>query len=352
MRSALADPRVVGGAFRLRFEPTLARAAAHRMGHAPARRRCCACRTAIRRSSCAAAVLESLGGIPQVPILEDLDLVRALKRRGRLALPSAAGHHLRAPLSRGGSAAHDAAQLGGGGGLAARGAARADRGLGAPMTAAAPVRAPVRVALRRLRGYALRNRGYYAVWMASTLAYVAGFVAVPILVGWSVKAVVDGLGAQEVVRRVLWLALVTMVRAVVRYFSRTLVFNAAREIEYELRDDIFAHLERLPQSLLLPLAHRRHHEPLRERHRRGPAAARRGAAQPGADADPVRRRDRRDARRPTRKLALLVLIPYPVFILIARWFGRSIHHWSLATQEGLAEALATSSRRRSRASRW
>jgi ATP-binding cassette subfamily B protein len=37
------------------------------------------------------------------------------------------------------------------------------------------------------------------------------------------------------------------------------------------------------------------------------------------------------------KLALLVLIPYPAFIWIARWFGRSIHHWSLATQEGLGD---------------
>src|SRR4029450_9732939 len=38
------------------------------------------------------------------------------------------------------------------------------------------------------------------------------------------------------------------------------------------------------------------------------------------------------------RLALLVLLPYPLFILIARRFGRSIHHWSLLTQEGLAEA--------------
>jgi biotin transporter BioY len=99
---------------------------------------------------------------------------------------------------------------------------------------------PVRVALRRLRGYALRNRGYYAVWTATTLGYVAAFVAIPILVGWAVKAVVLGLPAQEVVRRVLWLMLVTGVRTVVRYFSRTLVFNAAREIEYELRNDILS----------------------------------------------------------------------------------------------------------------
>jgi ATP-binding cassette subfamily B protein len=38
------------------------------------------------------------------------------------------------------------------------------------------------------------------------------------------------------------------------------------------------------------------------------------------------------------KLALLVLLPYPLFIIIARTLGRSIHHWSMLTQEGLAEA--------------
>jgi ATP-binding cassette subfamily B protein len=37
------------------------------------------------------------------------------------------------------------------------------------------------------------------------------------------------------------------------------------------------------------------------------------------------------------KLAFLVLLPYPAFILIARVIGRSIHHWSLLVQEGLAE---------------
>ena len=32
------------------------------------------------------ATLEALGGIPQTPIMEDLDLVQAMKRYGRLAL--------------------------------------------------------------------------------------------------------------------------------------------------------------------------------------------------------------------------------------------------------------------------
>jgi ATP-binding cassette, subfamily B, multidrug efflux pump len=199
-----------------------------------------------------------------------------------------------------------------------------------------PVRAPVRVALRRLRGYALRNRGYYAVWLLTTLLYVAGFVAVPILVGWSVKAVVDGLGAQEVVRRVLWLALVTLVRAVVRFYSRTLVFNAAREIEYELRNDIFAHLERLPQSFFF----RWRTGDIMSRCVNDIAAVRLllGVGLLNLVQTPILYVAVIGAMLATNaKLALLVLIPYPAFIFIARWFGRSIHHWSLATQEGLAD---------------
>jgi len=204
------------------------------------------------------------------------------------------------------------------------------------MTAAAPVRAPVRVALRRLSGYAMRNRRYYAIWMASTLAYVAGFVAVPILVGWSVKAVVEGLGAQEVIRRVLWLALVTVVRAVVRYFSRTLVFNAAREIEYELRGDIFAHLERLPQSFYF----RWRTGDIMSRCVNDIAAVRLllGVGLLNLVQTPILYVAVIGAMLTTNaKLALLVLIPYPAFSWIARWFGRSIHHWSIATQEGLAD---------------
>jgi ATP-binding cassette subfamily B protein len=194
----------------------------------------------------------------------------------------------------------------------------------------------VRVALRRLRGYALRNRGYYAVWLAATLAYVAAFVAIPILVGWAVKAVVLELPAQEVVRRVLWLLLVTLARTVVRYFSRTLVFNAAREIEYELRNDIFAHLARLPQSFYF-------------RWRTGDIMSRcvndinavrllLGVGLLNVVQTPVMY----VAVVATMfainaKLALLVLLPYPAFVWIARWFGRAIHHWTLAAQEGLAE---------------
>ena len=84
MRSALADPGVVGGAFRLRFE---ARSPALRLIEWGTRLRVALLRMPYGDQALFArrAVLESLGGIPQVEIMEDLDLVRALKRRGRIA---------------------------------------------------------------------------------------------------------------------------------------------------------------------------------------------------------------------------------------------------------------------------
>lgn len=84
VRHALGDSRVVGGAFRLRFEP---RPPALRLIEWGVRLRVALLGLPygdqalfVRR-----AALESLGGIPQAPIMEDLDLVHAMRRVGRVA---------------------------------------------------------------------------------------------------------------------------------------------------------------------------------------------------------------------------------------------------------------------------
>ncbi len=205
------------------------------------------------------------------------------------------------------------------------------------MTSPAPSAASGRRStVRRLSGYIRRNRGYYAIWLATTLGYVAGFVAIPILVGWILKAFEQDLGAGEIVQRAQVLALVAVATACVRFFSRTLVFNAAREIEYEIRNDLFAHLERLPQSFYF-------------RWRTGDIMSRcvndvnavrllLGVGVLNLVQTPVLYIATISAMFAVNaKLALLVLVPYPAFILIARTLGRSIHHWSLLVQEGLAD---------------
>jgi ATP-binding cassette subfamily B protein len=193
-----------------------------------------------------------------------------------------------------------------------------------------------RAALRRLGAYIGRNRGYYGVWLASVLAYTAGFLAVPLLVGWSLRAYEESLGPEEIARRALLLGLVALASVAVRFFSRTLVFNAAREIEYEIRNDLFAHLERLPRSFY---SHWRTGD-IMSRCVNDVNAVRLllGVGLLNLVQTPILYVGAIIAMVLIHaKLALLVFLPYPAFILVARTLGRSIHHWSLQVQEGLGD---------------
>jgi rSAM/selenodomain-associated transferase 2 len=108
IRRALADPTVAGGAFGFRFEREPGAGAATRLGLRIVEAGV-ALRVALlglpygdqalvaRRSS-----LERAGGVPEVPFLEDLDLVAALRRTGRfVALPGRVATSPRRYLARG-----------------------------------------------------------------------------------------------------------------------------------------------------------------------------------------------------------------------------------------------------------
>ena len=193
-----------------------------------------------------------------------------------------------------------------------------------------------RAAWRRLAAYVGRNKGYYAFWLATVIAYTVAFLAIPVLVGNCVKALRLGLGADEVAWHAGILAMVAVAGAVVRFFSRILVFNAAREIEYEIRNDLFAHLEKLPLSFY-------------SQWRTGDIMSRcvndtnavrmlLGVGVLNLIQTPILYLGALGVMFSIdAKLTLLVMLPYPVFILIARTLGRSIHHWSLLAQEGLAD---------------
>lgn len=85
VRGALADPGVAGGAFGFRFaERSLTLALVEwgvRLRLALARLPYGDQALFVRKS-----VLDAIGGVPQAPLMEDLDLVRAIRRAGRLAL--------------------------------------------------------------------------------------------------------------------------------------------------------------------------------------------------------------------------------------------------------------------------
>jgi len=193
-----------------------------------------------------------------------------------------------------------------------------------------------RAAVARLGQYLRSNRDYYAGWALITLGYAATFVSVPWLSGRTIDAIGAESPSGEIVRLAAAVGILALLGGALRYFSRVLVFNAAREIEYEIRGDLFAHLQRLPASFYFgwrtgDLMSRCVNDLNSVRLLLGPGLLQvvqtpvlfLGAFGLMLAKDWV--------------LALLVLSPYVGFIAIGRIFGRSMHRWSIAVQEGLGD---------------
>ena len=103
-------------------------------------------------------------------------------------------------------------------------------------------------ALSRLWPYILRTRRS----LTFGLAAVFSATAVSLVSPWLLKYIVDGLVQGASRAHLGALALATVVLAVAdgwfRYRMRQRIIGASRQIEYDLRQDFFAHLERLPPS--------------------------------------------------------------------------------------------------------
>jgi ATP-binding cassette subfamily B protein len=211
------------------------------------------------------------------------------------------------------------------------------------MSAAAPILnraetgdSPVRHALRRLSVYLRRNARYYILWYGVILFYSAALNTLPLAVGWAISGLIDdAVSHSEVIERT-WLILgLALVGGALRYFSRLLVFNAAREVEYEIRNDLFEHLQRLPQSFYF-------------RWRTGDLMSRcvndlnsvrmlLGVGLLSIAQSPILFIGAFIAMcTMSVKLAILMMLPYPLFILISRMVAGRLYPRSLASQQSLA----------------
>ncbi len=106
--------------------------------------------------------------------------------------------------------------------------------------------------LGRLFAYMRLAPRAYVLGGILTLLYVGCFQLIPL----SVRNIVAALeGPQAVLQRqVVYLVLAAVGLALSRLFSRVVMFNIGREIEFRIRNDYFSHLQSLPQSFYL--AHR------------------------------------------------------------------------------------------------
>ncbi len=195
---------------------------------------------------------------------------------------------------------------------------------------------PVRHALRRLSVYLRRNWRYYALWYVVILFYSAALNTLPLAVGWAMGGLIDAAVSQSEVSLRCWVIVgLAMAGGSLRFFSRQLVFNAAREVEYEIRNDLFEHLQKLPQSFYF-------------RWRTGDLMSRcvndlnsvrmlLGVGLLSVAQSPILFIGALIAMcTMSVKLAILMMLPYPLFIVISRLVAGRLYPRSLASQQSLA----------------
>ncbi len=189
--------------------------------------------------------------------------------------------------------------------------------------------------MQRLWSYMIRYRGRYAVGLVCLLATGTLAMTIPYLL----KRAVDTIAAGGSAAAVGWLAAaivaIALAQSVARTVSRFMIFNVGRDIEYHLRNDLFAHLERLP----LGFYHQQQTGDLMSRLVNDIAAVRMllGVGFLNLINTPiyyvyaVSIMVSMDWR-----LTLAALVPYPLVLLIVKRTSRQLMERTLKTQEGLA----------------
>ena len=102
--------------------------------------------------------------------------------------------------------------------------------------------------MQRLWTYISRYRYRYLRGILCLLATATLAMSVPLLLKRTVEGIEQGRPFFDISLYVGAIIGIALVLGVVRAFSRFLVFNIARDIEYELRNDLFGHLQKLSLS--------------------------------------------------------------------------------------------------------
>jgi len=190
--------------------------------------------------------------------------------------------------------------------------------------------------MRRLFGYLVRYRWRYAVGAACLLVTASLAMAVPYLLKRAIDAIGHGAPAQQVTTYALWIVLIAIAQAVVRTCSRALIFNVGRDVEYDLRNDLFAHLQRLPVAYYQEqqtgdLMSRLINDVTAVRMLLGPGLLN-FVNTPLYYGYGIAIMLTLDVR-----LTLAALLPYPFLLVVARRFGRRLMEHTLRVQQGLAD---------------
>jgi ATP-binding cassette, subfamily B, multidrug efflux pump len=101
---------------------------------------------------------------------------------------------------------------------------------------------------RQLLGYALRYRRDFLLGLVSVVIATAISLASPIVLRYAVDDLTGGVTRTKLFVYGALLLAIGVVGGLFRFLMRRILIGASRHIEYDMRNDFFAHLEKLPLS--------------------------------------------------------------------------------------------------------
>jgi ATP-binding cassette subfamily B multidrug efflux pump len=100
----------------------------------------------------------------------------------------------------------------------------------------------------RLKTYLWRYWRRYLIGAICLFGTATLVMWIPWWIREAVRVIEHGGSLRDVTFYAVVIGVAAVVQGVVRTYSRALIFNAGRNVEYDLRNDLFAHLQKLPLS--------------------------------------------------------------------------------------------------------
>ncbi len=102
--------------------------------------------------------------------------------------------------------------------------------------------------IRRLSRYILRYRKPFLLGLATVTASTAVTLTAPLVLGYAIDDLERGVTGAKLLLYGSVLLGIGLFAGVFRFLMRWILMGASRDIEYDMRNDFFAHLEKLPLS--------------------------------------------------------------------------------------------------------